>query len=206
MAGKTELNQIEALLRLSERLEHSTSADLLLRHLRMFPTLDSPALSHDPATMHRLRKLLHQSPNLTLLSGGNSTDRTFLITALANAYLQEGNPSRSVVGWDLHTASWFVPLPGVQYLPDDVSEPHTLRAPGVPLQLIVSNGLWERFSRHRAHLMNCALTNHVIVADGLNGQRWRREVENTQIRLSCVEIVGDSHRLQVTLITHSQSS
>src|SRR5579859_1985778 len=127
VTGKSELYQIEAILRLCERLEHSQSANLFLQHLRTYPTLRSPDLAHDPAMIDRLRTLLSRRTGLIFIVGGNSSQRTLLIGVLGNSYLKEGNGRRSLAGWDVHEPSWFVPLPGVLYLPHSMKEPPNLR-------------------------------------------------------------------------------
>lgn len=199
VTGKTDLNQVEAMLKLCERLQQPKSAELFNQHLRVFPTLASPELAHDPAIIDSLRSIFARPKGLTFIVGGNATQRTFLFTALGHAYLEERIGPRSLAGWDAHTASWFVPLPGLLYLAGARCDPQTLRVNGVPQSLLFSNGLWSRFSQHRVHLSRCALTQHVIVADVIDVQRLRAEIMERETPLDLIAITGDDHRLHLTL-------
>lgn len=195
VVGKTELYQIEALLKFCERLEHSSCVELFRQHLRVYPTLRSPELAHDPAIAGRLRALLSQSAGFCLITGGTSSQRTFLLTALGHSYLEEGLESRSLVGWDIHEPSWFVPLPGVLYLPDERCEPLKFRVESIQRALILSNGLWECFGHHRAHLMRCASTHHVIVAAAVGADHFLQEMRNAKVPLHAIHITGGADRL-----------
>lgn len=197
--GKTELNQIEAVLRLCERLGHDRCFALFRQHLRLFPTLRSPELTHDPATADLLRQLLFQTKGLTFVFGSNDTRRTFVLTAMGRSYLEERTVSRALIGWDVHPASWFVPLPGVMYLKDSQVEPQPLGGEGHQQQLILSNGLWQRFEKHRAHLKRLALARHVIVADALIIESLSAELKGLQTSVHVLEVTGDAHCFQISL-------
>lgn len=205
ITGKTDLNQVEAVLKLCERLQQPKSTELFNQHLRVFPTLASPELAHDPAIIDSLRSLLARPKGLTVIVGGNATQRTFLLTAVGHSYLDERGTPRSLAGWDAHAASWFVPLPGLLYLAGARCAPQALRVNGLPQCLLLSNGLWSRFSQHRVHLSRCALTQHVIVADVLDVQRLRAEIMEVETTLDVIVITGDDHRLHLTLQTFQQT-
>jgi hypothetical protein len=194
VGGKTELNQIEAVLKLCERLSRAGSIDLLRQNLRAFPTLNSQELAHDPATVDRIRKLLLKPFGLTFVLGGSATQRTFLLGAIGNSYRQASPTSSCLAGWDIHAPSWFVPLPGLLYLNSEHTEPGLLREEAVRQHLIMSNGLWGRYASHRRHLMNLASKRHVVVADALTASLLREHTGSERASLHVLEIGGEIHR------------
>jgi DNA-binding Xre family transcriptional regulator len=199
MNGKTELNQIESLLRLCERL--SNSNDLLGQHLRRFPTIDSPELVHDPAASELLRELFTKKSGVTFIVGGNETQRTFLITAIGHSYLSE-HPGESVAGWDVHTPSWFVPLVGVYYSCESNWESRLSRVAGIPNCLIISNGLWQNKPSHREYIMKCAAKHHIIATDYTEAPDVSLSAEEKLPALQRIVVAGDATKYQVS-ITHS---
>jgi len=205
VTGKTELNQIEAVLRLCERLGFTGSVELLRQPLRSFPTLNSGELSHDPDTVDCIRKLLLKTVGITLIVGGNSSQRTFLIGAIGNSYRETNSKSRLLVGWDIHTPSWFVPLPGVLYLNGEHPQPGMLMKEAVRNYLIVSNGLWEKSGSHRAHIINLSRSNHVVVASSWSTSDFRRESLPAPLRSHVLEIGKDCEKLNVSVVDYSDA-
>lgn len=199
--GRTELNQIEAVLRMCERLGPAGFAEIFQQHLRVYPTLRSTELAHDPASVALLRTLSNKPSGLSFILGGNPTQRTCLFCALANSFLEEGGGSRVLVGWDVHPASWFVPLPGLLYLRDNNVEPPMLRVDGLPNRLILSNGLWARFKKHRSHLIHCAIDHHVVVADALDAGRLPEQIADVNLPVNIIKIGDNPHRLDISLNT-----
>jgi hypothetical protein len=204
--GKTELNQIEAFLRLCERLGHSGCVELLRPHLRVFPTLRSPELAHDPASVDILRTLLRKPAGMTFIVGGSETQRTFLFTAFGHSYLGADTACHSLAGWDTHVATWFVPVPGLFYQHDGRCEPLKLRLEALQHSLILSNGLWKRSQEHRTNLVQCALSCHVIVADGLDLQGLRLQLHGKRIPVDVVEVAGDAPRLHVVVTNLAEAA
>jgi hypothetical protein len=168
LQGDTVLHQVEALLRLLERVPGRWRREVFRAFLREHPTLYAPELSHEPATPERLRALLKKPRGLTLVVGATVSERTWLLTALGHAYAASG----PVVGWAAQPADWLVPVPGVRYDGDQMFAVNDVpRADSIPARdvraLQLSNGLWRRFPEHRAQLSSAARTRHVIVADAL---------------------------------------
>jgi DNA-binding Xre family transcriptional regulator len=195
--GKTNLYQIEGLLKLCERVDRCWLNDLFHQHLLAFPTLRSPELAHDPGICCRLKSLLQETIGITcIIGGGGDTLRTFLFCALGHSYLQSGAP-RSVVGWDMHPPPhWFVPIPGILYLRGNEHQPGALQEDGVQ-GLVMSNGLW-RFAQHRTHLIHLSRRRHVVVADALLVEQLRADVNDTRIPFRVLELGGELDRLEVT--------
>jgi transcriptional regulator with XRE-family HTH domain len=116
LTGETELHQVEALLRILERLPEPTRHELLNRFLRCYPAMEADRLGHDPTSVSRLRKLLEERNGLTLITGGSDGSRTFLVTALGHAFQQLLSREGMIAGIDIHLPDWFVLVLGVSYL------------------------------------------------------------------------------------------
>jgi hypothetical protein len=196
--GKTDLNQIEAFVRLCERVGSPTCFDLLRQHLRVFPTLRSPELAHDPASVDLLRSLLQKPSGLTLIVGGE-THRTFLFNAMAHSYLAANTECHSLPGWDVHSPSWFVPVPGLLY--NVQCEPFRLMLDPLRHTLVLSNGFWQRYQEHRNYLIECARSHHVIVADGLSPQTVSEHLSKTRIPVNIIQVTGDTTHLNLVVTT-----
>lgn len=113
---KEEHPQVEALLGWLERLPEHARNMLVTKACRAFPNFENERLSHDPVQIGALRLLLTQPAGLTFVTSENAGIRTFIMTALGHAASMLGPESRPVLGIDLHTPDWFVPVDGITYI------------------------------------------------------------------------------------------
>lgn len=168
------LNQLEAALRLLERLPESARSDLLNRVLRKHPALNSPELAHEETQVSRLRMLTQERSGLTFIQGGSDSTRTFIFSAIGHS-VHQNEPNRGVVsGLDVHRPDWFVPVMGIAYLTRWSDTASLKQAVDLawpkqkPLPWLLLNGVWSLLSaeRHR-QLVAWAHNHHIVVADDL---------------------------------------
>jgi hypothetical protein len=166
--------QVEALLRLLERLPEATRSRLLNQVCRCFPTLDHARIAHDPAQVSHLKSLLLQPNGFSMLQGGNDGARTFVLCALAHTCLMLEPVHAQVCGLDTHLPDWFVPVPGVNYAPN-LLHPERLRAwistqwPAIRSargKLMLLNGVWSAAPELHDEIARLAQRCHVVVANG----------------------------------------
>jgi hypothetical protein len=163
----------EFLLQLLERIPERMRLEILTQACRLCPTLDHPRMKCDQTIISQLKSISGQSHGFTLIVGGNGESRTFLQTAMANAFLGMTTRPHKIAGIDVHEPDWFVPVPGVRYL-HNLFHPVGLRErvqfdwPQIRTggaQLIVLNGLWSAFPNIQNDLWALADSTAIIVAD-----------------------------------------
>jgi hypothetical protein len=137
---------------------------------RTWPSLDSPRLACDQTVISRLRTLVCQPNGLIFIQGGTDETRTYLLTAMANAFLNLAARPRRVSGIDVHEPDWFVPVPHVEYLrnefqPARLREAVEPRMNGARNQLVVLNGIWAAVTSLRGAIGTLVAHSPVIVAD-----------------------------------------
>jgi hypothetical protein len=167
-AGATELTQLEALLKLLERLPEAGRRCLIDGLLRAYPTSDSPRFAHDPVATEGLQALLEQRWGVSFIQSASDFLRSIVLNALAYSATRIGSALRPVAGLDSHNEDSFVPVPGVIYLGHtaDPKEQHKKIRAHWPLpqagHLVFINGLWSALPEQ---LLACAEKRHVLVAD-----------------------------------------
>jgi hypothetical protein len=162
--------------RLLEHLSREQRQSFLDSICRGLPDLGHPQLAHNPGTVAQLRRLLEKPVGLTLV-GGADPDRTFLVAALGHAFcrLHIRGPS----GLDAHEPSWFVPVPGVQYLPPPLHGKKLQAALQAIWQqvrdsqsslLILNSVYWTSSPKLRRDYLATAARKHVILAEEHSGK------------------------------------
>ena len=106
---------IQFFLGLLEQLPQPKRLELLAEFCRDLPLLSHPRLAHDPIAITKLETLLKQKSGFTLISGGTDYQRTFVLTALGQAFIRSTGWPSQVTGVDLHEPLKFVPVSGVVY-------------------------------------------------------------------------------------------
>lgn len=167
----TRLTQVEAALRMLERLPGSLRNELLAKVLRVFPTIESAEFAHMPTVVTRLRSLIKQSTGLTVIRGSDSL-RTFVFSSMAHSIIQSGARHGSVQGIDVHAPDWFVPVPGITYVRHSFkpNRAHELASlwPRHHVGVLMLNGvclLVREWHRRALSLIN---NQHVIIADEID--------------------------------------
>jgi hypothetical protein len=168
--GATELAQVEAVLRLFERIPHDARACLLDGLLRVYPTLDAPALAHDPLAVDRLRRLSQRDCGLTLIQGRDFS-RSFVLATLGHLACRLGSSIRPIAGLDVHSEAAIVPVPGVTYLdyPRTVADfRERVRAhwpPNGGRKVLLLNGILSSLPELQNQIFAASEKRHVILAD-----------------------------------------
>ena len=168
--GGTELTQLEAVLRLFERIPHDSRVCLLDGLLRVYPTLDAPALAHDPLAVDRLRRLSQRDCGLTLIQGKDFS-RSFLSGALGHTACRLGSSIRPIAGFDVHSEAAIVPVPGVTYLdyPQTIGDlRERVRAhwpPNGGRRVLLLNGIFSALPELQNQIFAASEKRHVILAD-----------------------------------------
>jgi transcriptional regulator with XRE-family HTH domain len=201
----TRLTQVEAALRILERLPISLRNELLAKVLRVFPTIESPAFAHLPTVVSRLRSLLEQRAGLAVIRGSDSL-RTLLFTALGHSICEASPRHNSVQGIDIHTPDWFVPVPGISYVTRPVkgSQRHDLnsiRPRQMHAGVLMLNGVVSLMPEWQGRAFSLLNTQHVIIADEVD---WKKELQkmgaksNAPIHILDIDET-DSGRISITI-------
>ncbi len=170
---RTQQVQVEALLRWLERLPEPTRNRLVNAACRVFPTISSPRIAHDPTQVSHLQALLRQESGFSLIQGGTDGVRTFLATALGHSETMLRLEPRDVYGLDVHEPNWFVPVGKVVYL-NNMLNPVTLREnfhrywpelSRIKGNLVILNGVWPAVQGLEDEVAELAANAHVLVAD-----------------------------------------
>ena len=82
---------------------------LLERRCRVHPTLEHPALAHEPAVIEHLRFLLQATSGLTMIAGRSESARSFVIGALGHSFPRQDPRHRPVAGISCMPCGKFVP-------------------------------------------------------------------------------------------------
>jgi hypothetical protein len=105
----------EFLLQLLEGIPDRQRHELLDSACRTHATLEHPRLKCDQTIISRLKSMVCLPRGLVYVQNGTDETRTFIVNAMANAFLGLKGRPRCVAGLDAHKPDWFVPLPGVKY-------------------------------------------------------------------------------------------
>lgn len=168
----TNLNQIDAILRLLERLPDSSRSALLSGFLRSFPIIESPEIAHEPTAASRLRALLSGRKGLTFIQGGGTdAARVFLFAALGHSLLQTSSHVAAIKGIDVHLPDWFVPVPGLAYLGSSANRAKLLgdikkmwpKPNHTPWLML--NGVWSLVPGRHEEILSWCNQHHVVIAD-----------------------------------------
>ena len=148
-------------------------APLLATTCRCLPTLEAARIRCDQTVRSQLRSLAVRPCGLTFIQGGHAEGRTYLLTALGHAYLARTAHPRRVAGFEVHQPDWFVPVPGVECLPD-LFPPALIKAAvrrGWPKvvagrnKLVLLNGIWSALPALRPEIVAASSRFPVLVAD-----------------------------------------
>lgn len=172
----------EFVLQLLERVPEKQRHEILDSACRVFPTLDHPRLKCDQTIISRLKTMVSQPRGVVFIQGGNDESRTFLLTAMGYAFLGLTARPHRLVGLDAHEPDWFVPLPGVRYLPN-------MFQPAKLLQAAKDNWPKVQFSGARLVVFN----GTGVVLGG-----FHRQVKSLTGR--CSVIVAEAAQLKPSLV------
>lgn len=174
VAGATDLSQIEALLRAMERMPAAYREQLFAGILREFPSIQSPAIAHDPVAVHRLREISGRANCITLVAAEREYHSSYVVTALGHAATQLGSSVRKLAGFDFVTGNAFVQVPGVTYVDPAAPEQElgqTLRVslPKIqPAGVILLNRVLSRLPKLQQEVLRALPLHHVIIGEGLD--------------------------------------
>lgn len=145
---------------------------------RELPSLEHPWLAHDPVAATRLAALLARRRGITLVSGGDARQRTFLLAALGHTSTRLHPRHRPPSGMDAEEPTWFVPLPSIHYLrssllPEQARRLVTNLWPAIrdsDAHLVLLNGVWSMVPELREDILQHATRSHVVLADASRNQ------------------------------------
>lgn len=172
LVGAVDLNQVETLLCLLERIPEPPRSNLLRRMLRLHPSLDSVELAHDPIAVAQLRAIIERPIGFTVISGKRDFPRSFVLNALAQYGTRIGSALGRLTGIDLRSGGVFTPLPGVTYLPNQTERSEIEKYLAACLtdraNLLIVDGVWARIPGSRRTLLKSAQHKSIIVADEIS--------------------------------------
>lgn len=209
-----ELQQVQALLCLMERLPEEEWSKALRPFLRDFPTIEHPRLAHDRETVQMLERLLSVRLGLTLIRGGTYEDRTFVLTALGHSFSAVDGLHRLPAGLDVHTPKSFVPIETITYFKESLSRQRLsdlvhekwrqLRQSDAPFLLF--NGILSIDSELSSEISSLACSRHIVVTDPVMSKHDLTS-KRTQMAVRSLELSGGPGNLiQMQLYSHSQSA
>ena len=187
--------QLEAALRLLERLPEGERTRFLNRYLREAPALDSARFAHDRLAAVQLRALLSHGTGLTWIQSRSEDLRSYVFCALAHEASRAGNASRELVGVDLLSAEAYVPVHGLLYpRPGQPGQSvqqqiRQLLKTARAWQLLWLNGVWCRFPELQNEILSAAAHSNVIVADQVALNLWDAKVPAAARNLSIRRIL-----------------
>jgi hypothetical protein len=164
----------EALLRMLELVPENQRHEIMDRPpaCRLWPKIDHPWLAHDPVSKSVLRSIVVSPTGFTVVQGEQASLVTFIVTALGHSALTLSEGTRQVVGLDVYRPDWFVPVPGVIHLnnqlrADKIREeferflPNTVK---LERALVVLNGVFPGCFDALERIAGIACRNHVVLA------------------------------------------
>ena len=158
---------------LLEFLAPSERTAFLASFCRTLPTLDDPRFVGAPGDLLLLRNLLRHRQGLTVITGPDDGERTFVLTAIGHSYCQLFAHRRFPGGIDLHLPRRFVPVPAVKYLSETTGTNQVRKLtldvwPKIATSkasLLLFNRVWSQVPAVRADLLRSARLKHVVLAD-----------------------------------------
>jgi hypothetical protein len=106
----------EFVLQFLERIPERQRDQILASAYRVYPSLEHPRLKCDQTCISWLKTIACEQRGLVFIQGSDDESRTFVLTALGQAFLGLTERPHQLAGLDAHKPDWFVPLPGVRYL------------------------------------------------------------------------------------------
>jgi hypothetical protein len=168
-----EQHQVLAFVSVLERLSEPERHRLVGRICRVLPTVLHQQLAHAPGTVSDLLKLLAKKRGFSVIRGGSSVSRRFVLMALGHTFPQIDPHHRSAGGIDTHQPSKLVPCESLIYLRNPISHERArqvvreawpeIQSSSAPLMLF--NDVWSLLPELREEILNWAMQRHVVVAD-----------------------------------------
>lgn len=162
-----------------ERLSEPVRSKYLNGLFRPLPSVLHPRIAHSPTTVGNLLNILAKDCGLTVINGGTSASRTFVLCALGHTFPQIDSHHRTAGGLDIHMPTAFVPCETVVYLRNPINRERARQIvlnewPGIQASsapLVLLNGIWSMVPELRDGILNLARKKHVVLADALPPQR-----------------------------------
>lgn len=153
-----------------ERLRPAERQAFLEAHCRVFPSLEDPSLVHAPTKAGKLWDLLRKDRGLTIITGGNDSSRTFVLTAMGHSYSRQRSGNCRMGGLDLHRPRHFVPLETCTYIDGTADFDRVRRAvqkiwPRIITKsatLLLLNGVWP-IGELRQDILRRTARTHVVL-------------------------------------------
>ena len=163
------VDQVQALFRLLARLPRDARHRIVDKACPCMPSLVHPYIARDRLLTSFLQGLLRNERGVTLVVGESDDQRTFLATAIAHSFAAKRPNEIDVSGYDVHDATWCVPIDGVTYLNvwkrTNGSEAMLRNCRIQPAGLIFLNGLYSRVSEIRTKVQKLSATCHVLLSE-----------------------------------------
>ena len=207
--GATELNQIEALLRALERIPTACRHGLFAGLLREYPSLDAPAIAHDPVAVHWLRQLAKQARGIVIVQAERQYQGSYVLTALAHAATRLGSSTRKLAGFDFASGGAFVPVPGVTYA-DPLASSQVLRElvrESFPTQrpnnIILLNHVLSRLPELQEQILASHALHQFLICEGLDFRTEEirdltRQKPSPVVRVHVSELSGDRFGISIS--------
>ncbi len=171
--GVGSQRQVLAFVSLFERLSESSKRRLTAELFRVMPTVFHDSLAHDARVVSQLLEILKKPRGLTMIYGGTTAARSFLVNALGHTFTQVDRRHRAVGGLDAHEPSKLVPCEDMLYLCNRIDRERSrqlmlevwpkIRSSDAPFLLF--NDVWSLVPEIHEELMKFAEKRHVVVSN-----------------------------------------
>jgi hypothetical protein len=174
------LRQLEAYIRLLERLPESKRKQVIDGVCRLMPTIYHERIAWQERQVSNCQQLLRMERGLSLVLGDENA-RDFFITALGHSMARIDQHRLPVCGIDARLADRFVPVDGIRSLGGTL-QPEKLSGlalsawsaiRGFRKGLVLINGVWPNLRDKHNEIREMATHCHVVIADQINAAEMR---------------------------------
>jgi len=203
--GHYENLAVQLVFSMLERLPKQEQDVFLKRRCRIHPTLEHPALAHEPTVIEHLRFLLQATSGLTVIDGRSESARSFVLGALGHSFPRQDPRHRPVAGISCMPCGKFVAIEGVKYFRAGLSQARMRQLIDELWPLICSantsmvllDGVWSLAPGRHAAILTLARSRHVVLADQFKPGELANCGSQQMHHLLVSGTVGESLRVEV---------
>jgi hypothetical protein len=198
-----------AFLILLEQLPEPRRRAFLNECCRELPRLDNPRLAHDPLATSLLENLLQRTHGLTLIQGGTTFQRTFLVNALGHSFPRLVKGRHCVTGLDVQEPKKWVPNQSMIYLKQLLTPARVEKLchevwPAIrssDAAVILLNGVWTAAPKLQSEILKLSLHRNVFVTvSTVKEMETIQKQKHGQIHKVTIEAARESEqRIRITV-------
>lgn len=171
--GHYENLAVQLVFSMLERLTKQEQDAFLKRRCRIHPTLEHPALAHEPTVIEHLQFLLQTTSGLTVIAGRSECARSFVLGALGHSFPRQDHQHRPAAGISCMPCGKFVAIEGVTYFRAGLSQSRMRQLVeelwplmcSANTSMILLDGVWSLAPGRHSAILALARSRHVVLAD-----------------------------------------